>query len=119
MPEQLPLNHETRVCSCRDMLSVDNDYKQITLDVRSYKVSAQLTMLFHIVQQDYVLRRGERGEQAKDRAAAGFPPKSAQPNSCGRLLLLHEEMYISLIMEVLHLNVLFFHHCVTGKKAFQ
>lgn len=74
-------------------------------------------MLFHIVQQDYVLRRGERGEQAKDRAAAGFPPKSAQPNSCGRLLLLHEEMYNSLIMEGLHLNV-FFHQCATGKKAF-
>lgn len=60
-----------------------------------HKVSAQLTMLFRIVQQDWVLRRGEQGEESKrsDRATAGLPPKSAQPMSCGRLQLLQEEMY--------------------------
>lgn len=53
---------------------MSRDSSSVTiLDVRSYKASAQLTMLFHIVQQDSVLRRGEQGEEASDRAAAGLP----------------------------------------------
>lgn len=62
---------------------------------------------------------GEESEESKrkDRAAAGFPPKSAQPNSCGRLLLLHEEMYNSLIMEGLHLNVVFFSSMCYWKES--
>lgn len=41
---------------------------------------------------------GEESERS-DRAAAGLPPRSAQPNSCGRLQLLQEEMYNREIME--------------------
>jgi len=44
---------------------------------------------------------GEESETS-DRAAAGLPHRSAQPNSCGRLQLLQEEMYNREIMEGLH-----------------
>jgi len=52
------------------------------------------------VRTDYLGEESkERRSERSDRAAAGLPPRSAQPNSCGRFQLLQEEMYIRKIME--------------------
>lgn len=61
--------HEAQVRRCRDLSAANEMY----LDLRSYQVSAQLTLQCCSILFNRTEYLGERGEQG-NRTAAGLPP---------------------------------------------